>query len=311
MDFCNTNTTIKIQKIRFMSLRYGVIGSGAIGGYYGAKLAKAGNEVHFLFHKDYEFVKENGLQIDSVEGSFHLSGINIYNNTQQMPQCDVVLVCLKSTNNYLLRQMLPPLLHKDTLVVLIQNGIGLEADLLQDFPDLKNIAAGLAFICSGRFKQGVISHQSLGKLTVAPYITNNNELVNKVVDDFNAAQVECIKADYGVSRWRKAVWNIPFNGLTVALNTTTDKLLANKATESLIRDMMIEVIKAGNSTGLEVPINESFADKMISTTKVMPPYSPSMKLDYDLHRPMEIYYLYSRPVIEARKYGIEMTLTSM
>src|SRR5574344_2741713 len=124
MDFCNTNTTIKIQKIRFMSLRYGVIGAGAIGGYYGAKLAKAGNDVHFLFHNDYEYVKANGLQVDSVNGSFHLSDLSVYNDTKDMPQCDVVLVCLKSTNNHLLQNILSPLLHQQTLVILIQNGIG-------------------------------------------------------------------------------------------------------------------------------------------------------------------------------------------
>ena len=86
-----------------MSLKYGIIGTGAIGGYYGAKLAKAGNDVHFLFHNDYEYVKANGLQVDSVNGSFHLSDLAVYHNTKDMPQCDVVLVCLKSTNNYLLR----------------------------------------------------------------------------------------------------------------------------------------------------------------------------------------------------------------
>lgn len=293
-----------------MSLKYGIIGTGAIGGYYGAKLAKAGNDVHFLFHNDYEFVKANGLQIDSVNGNFHLSNIAAYNNTKEMPQCDVVLVCLKSIKNYLLKDMLPPLLHKDTLVILIQNGIGLEEDLQRDFPTL-NIAAGLAFICSGRFKQGVISHQDFGKLTIAPYSCKNDTIIRQVLNDFNKAGVECVSAQYSTARWKKAVWNIPFNGLTVILQTTTNKLLSNDKTESLIHDIMIEVIRAANSIGVEEPIKESFADAMIYATKKMSPYSPSMKLDYDFHRPMEIYYLYARPVIEARKAGFNMELTSM
>src|SRR5574344_1109525 len=101
---------------------YGVICTGVIGGYYGAKLAKAGNEVHFLLHKDYEYVKENGLQIDSVDGSFHLDNVNAYCCTEDMPKCDCVFVCLKSIANDMLRTMLPPLLTDETLVVLIQNG---------------------------------------------------------------------------------------------------------------------------------------------------------------------------------------------
>ena len=69
-----------------MSLKYEIIGTGAIGGYCGGKLAKAGKEVHFLFHSDYEFVKSNGLQIDSVDGDFHLPKVNAYRNTKEMPK---------------------------------------------------------------------------------------------------------------------------------------------------------------------------------------------------------------------------------
>lgn len=293
-----------------MSLKYGIIGTGAIGGYYGAKLSKAGHEVHFLFHKDYEFVKTNGLRIDSVDGNFHLSNIAAYQHTTDMPQCDVVLVCLKSINNGLLKEMLPPLLHSNTVVILIENGIGLEADLQEQFPAL-HIAAGLAFICSGKFEPGVITHQSLGRLVIAPYSCQDTALLKQIVDDFCTSGIEAACSDYATARWKKAVWNIPFNGLTVVLNTTTDMLLSNKATQSLVKSIMIEVIKAANNTELEQPIRESFADTMIEVTKTMPPYSPSMKLDFDYHRPMEVYYLYSRPVIEAEKHGFDMPLTRM
>ena len=98
-------------------MRYGIIGTGAIGGYYGAKLAHAGQEVHFLLHSDYEYVKQHGLQVDSCDGSFHLDDVNVYQHTEDMPKCDVVLVCLKSVNNGKLQSLLPPLLHAQTLVV--------------------------------------------------------------------------------------------------------------------------------------------------------------------------------------------------
>ena len=80
-------------------MRYGIIGTGAIGGFYRAKLAHAGQEVHFLLHSDYEYVKQQGLQVDSCDGSFHLSDVSAYQSTDDMPKCDVVLVCLKSVNN--------------------------------------------------------------------------------------------------------------------------------------------------------------------------------------------------------------------
>jgi 2-dehydropantoate 2-reductase len=293
-----------------MSLRYGIIGTGAIGGYYGGKLAHNGKDVHFLFHSDYDFVKRNGLQIDSVDGDFHLSDVNAYSDTIDMPPCDVVFVCLKSINNVLLKKMLPPILHPQTLVVLIQNGIGLEADLQNDFPDL-SIAAGLAFICSGKVGKAHIHHQCYGRLTIAPYSCKNTALIDEILSDLNQSGVKAVTAAYGVARWKKAVWNIPFNGMTVALNTMTDKLLQHPATERLIYEMMLEVIRAANKVGVESPISETFADEMIASTKVMTPYSPSMKLDFDYHRPLEIYYIYSRPIEEAKKAGYDMTRVSV
>lgn len=292
-----------------MLLRYGVIGTGAIGGYYGAKLAHAGKDVHFLLHSDYDYVRTHGLQVDSVNGDFVISKVNAYHDTINMPKCDVVMVCLKSVNNALLKQLLPPLLCEKTLIVLVQNGIGLESDLQKEFPTLY-IAAGLAFICSSKHKKGIITHQSFGKLTVAPYSCQDKDLINQFLSDLIEAGIESAVAEYETARWKKAVWNIPFNGLTVALNTTTDKLLSNQFTEQLIYEMMLEVIFAANKIG-DTHIDESFADIMIKTTKAMPPYSPSMKLDFDNHRAMEIYYLYSRPVAEAKKVGFAMPLTSM
>ena len=289
-------------------LRYGVIGTGAIGGYYGAKLAHSGQEVHFLLHKDYEYVKKNGLQVDSCDGSFHLSDVNAYSSTQDMPTCDVVFVCLKSVNNHLLAELLPPLLHQDTLVVLIQNGIGLEADVQKMFPRLE-LAAGLAFICSAKTEPGHINHQCYGYINIGNYSCHNEELMNQLIRDFKKANVDANLVEYHEARWKKAVWNMPFNGMTVALNTRTDLLLKNPSTFKLIKEQMLEVIHTARQMGVNIPM--SFADKMIQNTLDMTPYSPSMKLDYDYHRPMEIYYLYTRPLEEARKHGLQMPKLEM
>jgi len=289
-------------------LRYGVIGTGAIGGYYGAKLAHSGQEVHFLLHSDYEYVKEHGLQVDSCDGSFHLPQVNAYHTTQDMPQCDVVLVCLKSINNHLLSELLPPLLHADTLVVLIQNGIGLEADVQKMFPRLE-LAAGLAFICSAKSAPGHINHQCYGYINIGNFSCHNENLMNQVIRDFRKANVEANLVEYHEARWKKAVWNMPFNGMTVALNTRTDLLLKNPATFKLIKEQMLEVIFTAQQMGVNIPM--SFADKMIQNTLDMTPYSPSMKLDFDFHRPMEIYYLYTRPLEEARKKGLRMPKLEM
>lgn len=290
-------------------MKIGIIGTGAIGGYYGGKLAHAGQDVHFLLHSDYDFVKEHGFQVDSCDGSFHLDYPNVYRNAAEMPQCDVVLVGLKSVRNNVLPDLLRPLLHNDTLVVLIQNGIGLEDDLQKQLPGVA-IAAGLAFICSSKTEPGRVSHQCYGSINIGNFSCQDHSKVEKLVDIFRNAGVEANIVEYHEARWKKAVWNMPFNGMTVALNTRTDLLLANKATRQLIYDQMMEVIGAAQHLGVN-NIDESFARKMIETTDVMTPYSPSMKLDYDFHRPMEIHYIYSKPIEIAREAGFHMPKLEM
>ena len=290
-------------------MRYGIIGVGAIGGFYGSKLAYSGQEVHFLLHSDYQFVKEHGMQVDSCDGSFHLDHVNVYQNVEDMPKCDVVLVGLKTTNNHLLAKLLPPLLHEHTIVVLIQNGIGVEADVQQMFPKTQ-LVAGLAFICSAKTEPGRVNHQCYGSINLGNYSCKDEARFQQILNDFTNAGVQAASVPYEEARWKKAVWNMPFNGMTVALDTQTDLLLKNPTTRQLIRDLMMEVIGAAQHLGV-TGLTEAFADKMIETTDVMTPYSPSMKLDYDFHRPMEIHYLYSRPIERARAAGYRMPTLEM
>ena len=105
-------------------MRYAIIGTGAIGGYYGAKLAEAGHEVHFLFHSEYDAVVKNGLQVNSVNGDIHLSNVNAYNDVTKMPKCDAVIVAMKTTSERLLTEMLPHVCADGAVVSLFQNGLG-------------------------------------------------------------------------------------------------------------------------------------------------------------------------------------------
>ena len=134
--------------------------------------------------------------------------------------------------------------------------------------------------------------------------------MERLVADFNASGIKAAEVEYHEARWKKAVWNMPFNGMTVAMNTQTDKLLQHPSTRSLIRRQMLEVIGAARALGVQ-NIDESFADRMIENTLDMVPYSPSMKLDYDFHRPMEIDYLYTRAIAEAHKAGFSMPCLEM
>ena len=289
-------------------MTYSVIGMGAIGGFYGARLAKAGRRVCFLAHSDYEHVKQHGLRVDSCDGDFLLEQVEVYRQAAEMPKTDVVIVGLKSVNNHLLPDLLRPVVGQDTIVVLIQNGIGLEEDLQQQFPQL-HIVAGLAFICSAKVGPGHISHQCYGSINLGNYSAPEQDF-QALLRDLLEADIQAAEVPYLEARWKKAVWNMPYNGMTVALNTSTDQLMKNPATRQLIYDQMMEVIGAANALGVDT-LDSTFADRMMQMTDEMVPYSPSMKLDFDFHRPMEIPYLYTRPIAEAKKAGFNMPKLAM
>lgn len=289
-------------------MRYGVIGTGAIGGYYGAKLAQGGQDVHFLFHSDYDYVREHGLRVNSGDGGFHLDHVNAYQDVRQMPKCDVVIVALKTVHEQMLRDMLPPLLTDDTVVLLIQNGMGMEQDVEQMVPGVK-LAAGLAFICCSKTHPGVIDHLDLSGLNVGNY-NAPQETIGRMIAEMVSADIDARNVDYLEARWRKLLWNMPFNGLSVALHADTDSLVRNEATRRLLRAMTQEVIDAAHAVGVK-GLTDHDADAMIEMTTKMRPYKPSMRLDWDYHRPMEVYYLYTRPIEEARKAGQDMPLHRM
>jgi len=290
-------------------LKYAVVGTGALGGFYGGMLAHAGNDVHFLFHSDYDFVCKNGLKIDSVSGNFHLQNINTYHSTDQMPKCDVVLVCLKTTNNEVLKKILPPLLHSNTCVIMVQNGLNIEADLAKSFPNL-SIAGAMAFICSNKIGEGHIAHLDYGKITIGSFQGENKELLRQVCNDFIASNVPAEFSDnLKESRWQKLVWNIPYNGLCVVLNTTTEKLMIYPETYELVRDLMLEVIGGAKACGVQ--IDEELVQMMLDSTSTMEPYAPSMKLDFDYKRPLEIGAIYSAPLAEASSKGFDMPKVKM
>lgn len=285
-------------------MRYAIIGTGAIGGFYGGKLARAGFDVHFLLHSDYDYVRSNGLRVDSCDGSFVINHPNVYISADAMPQCDVVLVALKTTANGLLPRLLRPLLTDGTLVVLIQNGVGVEADVEAALPGVQ-LAAGLAYVCSTKVGPGHIDHTSNGRITIGNYSCRDTALIDTLLADLGSAGIRAKAADCAEARWQKAVWNMPFNGPCSVLGQTTDRVLSSPAGERLVRALMGEVIGAARACGA-TGLDGSVGERMIEMTRNMPPYSPSMKVDCDLGRPMEIEYLYTKPIAMAREAGYAM-----
>lgn len=290
---------------------YSIIGTGALGGYYGARLARAGRTVRFLMNSDYEHVRQHGLRVDSIHGDFSLAEPEVYGRPEDMPASDVVLVGLKTTRNTLFPVLLPPVTGPDSVVLNMQNGLGIEADVARAVPG-RTILGGLAFLCSNKLGPGHVKHLDYGDVRLAEYRADGGPAgitpaVDAVAADFRAAGIGVdLEPDLETARWKKLVWNVPYNGLCVVRNGTTDVVMADAPTRERAERIMREVSTIAGAVGHPIP--EGFVDTMLAFTARMAPYDPSMKLDYESGRPLEIEALYARPLRAARDAGVSCPL---
>ncbi|MEH1950955.1 MAG: putative 2-dehydropantoate 2-reductase [Nostoc sp.] len=292
---------------------YAILGTGALGGFYGARLQKAGLDVHFLLKSDYEQVKKYGLVVESKDGDFTLPEVNAYNDVEKMPQCDVVVVALKTTQNHLLPKMLPPVVKDNGVVLVLQNGLGVEEEVAE-IVDNVTVIGGLCFLCSNKEGPGHIHHLDYGQITFSEYTPNYQpsgmtEKMQQIADDFESAGISIeLAEDLLLARWKKLVWNIPYNGLSVILNARTDELMAYKYTRKLVEQLMYEVAAGAKSYGRI--ISDRFIQTMLDYTVKMTPYRPSMKIDYDEHRPLEVEAIFGNPLRKAQAVGVDLVQIS-
>jgi 2-dehydropantoate 2-reductase len=293
---------------------YAIIGTGALGGFYGAKLQAAGLDVHFLVNSDYQHVKEFGLTIQSKDGDFRLPSVQAYHQSSQMPSCDVVLVCLKTTHNHLLPKILPDLVRSDSIVIVLQNGLGTEAEIAEMLSN-QQIWGGLCFICSNKIAPGQIHHLDYGQIKLGAYADGYKPVavtpvMERIAADFQRAGIPISLCDnLLLARWQKLVWNIPYNGLSVVLDATTDELMANPQTRALVERLMREVQRA--AVAYDCQVTDEFIQTMLDYTVKMTPYRTSMKIDYDEGKPLEIAAMFGNPLEFARNRGVELPSIEM
>lgn len=288
---------------------YAILGTGALGGYYGACLQRAGKEVHFLLHSDYDRVKNRGLMIESPDDDFNLPRVNAYNSASTMPKCDVVVVALKTTQNHLLPQLLPPVVKDNGVVLVLQNGLGIETEVAQIVGDSR-VMGGLCFLCSNKVGAGHIRHLDYKEIKLGEYNPNYqpggiSERMQSIGADFEKAGIPIKLADdLLLARWQKLVWNIPYNGLSVILDATTSALMADVSTLELVRELMVEVVAGAKKC--DRLISDSFINEMLDHTAKMKPYRTSMKIDYDEKRVLEVEAIFGNPLRMAHSAGTQL-----
>ncbi len=290
-------------------LTYAIIGTGALGGFYGAKLQKSGLNVHFLLKSDSEHVRQHGLVIESVDGDFTLPQVNAYSDVGKLPACDVVVISLKTTQNHLLPQILPLAVKDSGIVLVLQNGLGIEAEVAQIVGSDK-VIGGICFLTANKVASGHIRHLSYKNIILSEYRQNYHpggvtKRMRQIGEDFENAGIPIeLDEDLLLARWKKLVWNIPYNGLSVILNATTAELMAYPHSRKLVEQLMYEVATGAKASGRIIP--DIFIQTMLNNTAKMTPYLTSMKIDYDEHRPMEVEAIFGNPLRMSQSAGANL-----
>ena len=303
-----------------MSQRVAIVGAGAVGGYFGMRLAEAGHDVRFLMRRDYEAVKAGGLHLASHLGDLTLDSPTIERTPEALAAhgpVDWVLVGLKATAIPDIPTLIGPLLSDSTRVLAIMNGLSVDEEIAAQLPEATSLFGGLGFIGVMRGEPGQIIHQEFGAINIGHYGDDPDEL-QQAVDLFDGSVVEIRpEASLRKARWEKLGWNIPFNGLCViAGGVGTDQVIHDPALKHIAHEIMKEVVAAGNADlaahGEDVRIDgDQLCDLYLTLTAGMGAYRPSTVIDFNEGRPLEIEAIFQQPVDRAGELGVACPMMSM
>lgn len=282
-------------------MKIAILGSGSIGLYYGAKLASAGEDVHFLLRSGLDEARKDGIRIHEEHGEdLHLHPVNAHATTGTIGPCDLAIVSMKTTQNRALSDLVPPLLAESTMILTLQNGLGSDEDLAEQFGPGR-VLGGLCFVCLTRRSPAQVDHMGRGALSIGEFGRPVQPRTREVAEAFSRAGIRTgVVDDLAAERWRKLVWNIPFNGLSVAEgDLTVDRLLADPRIIEEIRALMKEVIATARALGHDLA--DSLVDFNIGRTLKMGPYKPSTMVDHLAGLEIEIDSIWGEPLRRARR----------
>lgn len=266
-----------------------VAGTGAVGGYFGGRLAAAGEDVVFLARgATLAALQRDGLRIESGAGSERIAPLQAVEDPAAAGPCDLVLVCVKSYDTAALAAALRPVVHTDTIVLSLQNGIENEAILAQEL-GLPPLLGGLTYIGSEMIAPGVVRYDSGGRILFGEPDGTRSARVARLAAFFRRAGVDHhVSAHITVLLWDKLAWNAAFNAITAITRRTVGELLAQPDGEALVRAALGEVVAVAQANGValdaarvEATLAHSRAELATVRTSMLQDRDRGRRLEYD------------------------------
>lgn len=281
-----------------------VLGAGAVGLFYGAKLQKSGLNVEFLSRAACK-ASEKTLQVKSIWGDFSIE-VKCYGSSAELAPSDLIILSSKCLPGLDFQGMIKNILKPESIILVLQNGLGVEELLRREFPG-NIILGGLAFTCINRLGPLDVHHIDHGKIKVAALEESHNKVATEITELFLNAGINCVaEQNLRLQRWKKLVWNVGFNPISAITGLDTGSIMSSEKLCNTVEASMLEVQKTAAAEGLT--IEDNFLLEMMTITKTMNPYKTSMLLDKEAGRQLETWAILEQPISIAKKYQIKTPL---
>lgn len=266
-------------------MRIAVMGAGAVGGYFGARLAASGLDVSFIARGEHmKSAQKNGLRIKSIRGDLEIHS-QFTSYPDQVGPVDLVLFCVKSQDTEEAAKSLAPLMSGKTMVLSLQNGVD-NPEKIARLWGVDRTLAGVVYIAAQVLAPGVIEHSAGGRIVLGSFDARGQETARNVQSILIAGNVPCdVSSEILTVLWKKLAWNSPFCALSCLLHMTVGEILAQDSLKDVIRSCIDEVRDAAQCRGIDLPA--STTEETLDFSRTLGDAKPSMLQDLEAGKPLE------------------------